>query len=593
MPDLARNMRSAPARADCNWRDCKYLTGDGTTAGLIMLSERLFLETSKRVPEGWTALVWQNLLVAIAYVLSGYAGLELAIVGRTVTLFWAPSGIAVAMVWLRGPRLLPGVATGALVVNLLTISSPAAAIVVALGNTLPSLAVRVGLLRIIERRSTVAALGELERVTLFVAFAGLLCTTISACFGTFALDVIALDRAPSFETWFIWWMGDAAGVIAVAPPILLWRRIVSARLNVWRLAEAGALAIAIFGVVASFRVIVSPIWAVEVCKLVCLLIGMVAAVRFGLTGAVLATVCIAIGTIVVTVSGYGPFLRGGLTSSYALLHSFLLIEAVASALLAAALADLRRSLAQSTAARQIALDADLAKSKLLAAASHDLRQPIHALKLSLDVLAQSFVPPSNQKVLDHARAAANASAEMLDTLLDFSRTEVGVIRPRTRSFELQPILNGLEAELAPQADLKRLIYRTRETDVSVIADPALVELILRNLIGNALRYTPSGGILVGCRLRSDHVVIEVRDTGIGIPEHEQASIFNEFYQSPQSRSVDNKGLGLGLAIASRIAQDLDTTITVRSSPGKGSVFSFRLPRASPATQEAANTDMLR
>lgn len=552
-----------------------------------MLSERLFLEPNEPEPETLTALVWQNLLVALAYALSGYAGLELAIVGRTVTLFWAPSGIAMAVVWLRGPRLLPGVATGALLVNLLTISSPVAAVIVALGNTLPSLVVRASLFRIIERRNAIAELGELERVALFIAFAGLACTTISACFGTLALDVIARNQAPSFETWFIWWMGDAAGVIAVAPPILLWRRIVSARLTLWRLAEVTAFGLAILAVVVSFRIIVSPIWAVEVCKLVCLLIGMAAAVRFGLTGAVLSTVCIAIGTIIVTVSGYGPFLRGGVTSSYALLHSFLLIEAVASALLAAALADLRRSLARSTAARQIALDADLAKSKFLAAASHDLRQPIHALKLSLDVLAQSLPPKSNQKVLDHARAAANASAEMLDALLDFSRTEVGAIRPRNRVFALQPMLNSLEAELAPEADRKRLIYRTRETDVMLFADPALVELILRNLIGNALRYTLSGGILVGCRIRTDHAVIEVRDTGIGIPEQEHSNIFNEFYQGTQSRDVDSKGLGLGLAIASRIAQDLGTTINVRSSPGKGSVFTFRLPRATQDALQAA------
>ncbi|NLR71750.1 hypothetical protein HGI47_12790 [Novosphingobium sp. ERN07] len=544
-----------------------------------MLSDRLFLEPNEPVSERLTALFWQSFLLALAYALTGYAGLELAIVGRTVTLFWAPSGIAMAVVWLGGPRLLPGIAAGALLVNLLTLSSPVAAVILALGNTLPSFVARASLLRIIERRNAVAELGELERVALFIAFAGLACTTISAWFGTLALDVIARHQAPSFETWFIWWMGDAAGVIAVAPPLLLWQRIVSARLTAWRIAEIVAFGFAILGVIASFRVIVSPIWAVEVCKLVCLLIGMAAAVRFGLTGAVLSTVCIAVGTIIVTVSGYGPFLRGGVTSSYALLHSFLLIEAVASALLAAALADLRRSLARSTMARQIALDANLQKSKFLAAASHDLRQPIHALKLSLDVLTQSQPPNSSQKVLDHARAAANASADMLDMLLDFSRTEIGAIRPRNRVFALQSLLNSLEAELAPEADRKQLVYRTRETEAMLFADPALVEIILRNLIGNALRYTLSGGILVGCRLRGDHAVIEVRDTGIGIPEDEQANIFNEFHQGSQSRDIDSKGLGLGLAIASRIALDLGTTITVRSNPGKGSVFSFRLPRA--------------
>lgn len=355
-----------------------------------MAEERLFLAVEPVIRGEGAALIVPNLLLAAAYVLSGYAGLELAIVGRTVTLFWAPSGLAMAVVWLKGPRLLPGVALGALLVNLLTISSPLAATIVAIGNTLSSLAARLGLVWIIERRSKSAQLGELECAALFIACGGLLSTMVSACFGTLALDVVARHTAPTFETWFIWWMGDAAGVIAVAPPILLWRRIASARPSLMRLAEAAALGLATLGVIASFRLIGSPIWAVEVCKLVCLVIGLAAAVRFGLVGASLSTVCIAVGTIWVTVSGYGPFLRGDLTNSYALLHSFLLIEAVSSALLAAALADLQRSLDKSTAARQVALDADLARSKFLAAASHDLRQPIHSLRLSLDVLAQDL-----------------------------------------------------------------------------------------------------------------------------------------------------------------------------------------------------------
>lgn len=559
-------------------------------AGLRMADSELFLAIEPLPPVRASALVGPNLLLAAAYFLSGYAGLELAVVGRTVTLFWAPSGLAVAVVWLKGARLLPGVAIGALLVNLLTISSPMAATIVAVGNTLPSLAVRIGLMKILERRDRFAELGELECVALFIAFAGLLCTMISACFGTVALDVVARHSTPSFGTWFIWWMGDAAGVIAIAPPILLWRRIVSARPSLLRMVEAAALGVATLGMIASFRLIGSPIWAVEVCKLVCLVIGLAAAVRFGLVGAVLSTVCIAVGTIWVTVSGYGPFHRGDLTNSYALLHSFLLIEAVSSALLAAALADLQRSLEESTAARQIALDADLAKSKFLAAASHDLRQPIHSLRLSLDVLAQSLVTQGNSPALDHARAAANASAEMLDKLLDFSRTEAGAIRPRNRVFALQAVFQSLEAELGHEADRKRLAYRTRDTDACVFADPALVELILRNLIGNALRYTQTGGILVACRNRQDHVVIEVYDTGIGIPASELTSIFDEFYQVSQRREGDDKGLGLGLglAIASRIAKDLSTTITVRSRPGKGSVFAFRLPQARKVEDPVAN-----
>ncbi len=236
-------------------------------------------------------------------------------------------------------------------------------------------------------------------------------------------------------------------------------------------------------------------------------------------------------------------------------------------------------------ARDRAEEANLAKSKFLAAASHDLRQPVHAQEMFLEVLAHSHLSDMQHKILNNARAASQASAQMLNTLLDFSRIEAGVIEPQPLAFLLQPLFNKLENELGSQVDNKNIVYRCRETRLAVYSDPNLLELMLRNLITNAIRYTHKGGLLVGCRKRGDKVVIEVFDTGIGIESTQQSEIFREFHQLGNPERDRFKGLGLGLAITQGLAQSLDHQLTLSSRPGRGSVFRISLPLA---TSSATN-----
>ncbi|WP_436315313.1 ATP-binding response regulator [Variovorax sp. LjRoot84] len=231
------------------------------------------------------------------------------------------------------------------------------------------------------------------------------------------------------------------------------------------------------------------------------------------------------------------------------------------------------------AAHRAAEEANLAKSRFLAAASHDLRQPIHAQGLFLEVLARSKLSAGQYDALANARATWQASAEMLDTLLDFSRIEAGVVEPQMQSFHLQPLLNKIENELAPQADAKGIVYRSRETDAAVHSDPALVGLILRNLVSNAIRYTERGGVLVGCRARGDQLLVEVWDTGIGIEPTQHQAIFLEFHQLGNAERDRRKGLGLGLAIAQGLARALGQQLSLVSKPGRGTVFRLSLPVA--------------
>ena len=230
-------------------------------------------------------------------------------------------------------------------------------------------------------------------------------------------------------------------------------------------------------------------------------------------------------------------------------------------------------------ARREAEEANTAKSKFLAAASHDLRQPIHAQGLFLNVLTHTELTAEQRGLVSNISSASLATAEMLDTLLDFSRIEAGVVNPQIQPFSLQDLLNKIECEFEAQADVKGLTYRSRETPLLVQSDPALVDLILRNLVSNAIRYTDTGGLLVACRKRGAQAVLEVWDTGIGIAPAQQADVFKEFHQVGNPERDRRKGLGLGLAIAQGLTNTLGHTLQLQSVPQRGSVFRLAVPLA--------------
>lgn len=225
----------------------------------------------------------------------------------------------------------------------------------------------------------------------------------------------------------------------------------------------------------------------------------------------------------------------------------------------------------------LAVSADMAKTRFLAAASHDLRQPVYALSLFLDALANSGLNAKQAVMVQHACAANLAASEMLQTLLDFSRIEAGVLNPQQRRMDLMSILTQLGEEFGPQAYKKNLLYRTRPSDIWIDSDPQLIALILRNLVSNALRYTQKGGVLVAVRRRQQHVLLQVWDTGIGIPDDKREEIFREFHQLGNVERDHRKGLGMGLAIAEGLARSLGASIEVCSRPRRGSVSSLVLP----------------
>jgi two-component system, sensor histidine kinase len=229
-------------------------------------------------------------------------------------------------------------------------------------------------------------------------------------------------------------------------------------------------------------------------------------------------------------------------------------------------------------------DANLAKSKFLAAASHDLRQPLHALSLFTATLDEKIRQPDARDLLDNIKHSVTALEGLFNALLDISRLDAGVVQPRIGSSNLQPLFRHLSNEYAPQAHNNGLTWNMHCDNIAAHTDPALLETILRNLISNAIRYTPSGCVQLRCAAQHSDVTIDIQDTGIGISPAHQQEIFNEFVQLQNPERDRNKGLGLGLAIVKRLSNLLNHKLTLHSEPGAGTTFSLTLPLASVQAQ---------
>jgi two-component system, chemotaxis family, CheB/CheR fusion protein len=229
------------------------------------------------------------------------------------------------------------------------------------------------------------------------------------------------------------------------------------------------------------------------------------------------------------------------------------------------------------AAKRQAEHANLGKSRFLAAASHDLRQPLQTISLLHEILAKKLKDETTLALVGRLEETVSAMSSMLDTLLDINQLEAGIVRREMVDFPINAVLEHLRTQFAFHAAAHRLGWRVVPSSLSVRSDPRLLEQMIRNLLSNAVKYTNKGKILLGCRRRGDKLRIEVWDTGIGVPEEQLQAIFDEFHQLDNPARERSKGLGLGLAIVERLADLLGHTVDVRSQPGKGSVFAVEVP----------------
>ncbi len=232
------------------------------------------------------------------------------------------------------------------------------------------------------------------------------------------------------------------------------------------------------------------------------------------------------------------------------------------------------------AARDEAERANRAKSTFLAAASHDLRQPLQTLNLLNAVLRRTASNEQVARAVEQQEHALGAMTDLLNSLLDISKLESGAIKPDITNCQVQDIFRRLKSEFALQAEAKGLQLLVDDCEDVVRTDAGLFEQIVQNLVANAIRYTRKGLVQLRCLHMNDAVRVEVADTGIGIPSDELDAIFDEFYQAKRAPSESREGLGLGLSIVQRLAKLLNHELDVRSRLGEGTCFAVTLPRGS-------------
>jgi signal transduction histidine kinase len=227
--------------------------------------------------------------------------------------------------------------------------------------------------------------------------------------------------------------------------------------------------------------------------------------------------------------------------------------------------------------KELAEQANLAKSRFLAAASHDLRQPLHALSLLFEAVKETDSGELRKSLYPKIDVSLEALSSLFNSLLDISKLDAGVVEATVEDFRLQDAIRETIYQYEAKSERKNLSLRLHCGDCVVRSDRIFIERIISNLLSNAIRYTDAGGVLVSCRKRGNHVLLQVWDTGIGIAENEISNVFGEFYQLHNIHRDRKQGLGLGLSIVKRLCKLLDHPLKLRSRPGSGTVVSLLLP----------------
>ncbi|GAA3913811.1 hybrid sensor histidine kinase/response regulator [Luteimonas lutimaris] len=267
-----------------------------------------------------------------------------------------------------------------------------------------------------------------------------------------------------------------------------------------------------------------------------------------------------------------PLPGGGYVTSYSDVTDYKRAET--------ALREINETLEQRVAARtREATDAQQSRTRFLAALSHDVLQPLNAARLFTSALREASEPAEQRHLAERVDTSLRAAEELLDGLLDVSRLDAGALQPEIEDFDAGDLLRQLAAQYAPMAAARGIDLRLHLRSLPVRSDRRLLRRVLQNFLANALRYTREGRIVLATRPRGDRVELQVWDTGPGIPDHHLGQIFEEFMRYEQPTNWGEQGLGLGLSICQRISHILDQPMRVRSTPGRGSMFSIFVPCA--------------
>ena len=510
-------------------------------------------------------------LLFVTYFATARLGLLMDAVAGFATLVWPPTGIALAALFLFGRRLWPAVFAAALCVNLLIGAAPLVAFAIAAGNTLEALA-GCSLLRAARFD---ARLERLRDVGALVVLAAISSTAISAAVGLGSLllgRTVAPDMAwPAFRAW---WLGDMLGDLVVAPLLFVWM----SRPPLARRRGFAIEAIAVAALLAACSVLVfgGPAGESGLLRLPYLVFPPLlwASLRFVGYGAVTGSFLLSAIAIGCTAMGFGPFVHETLAEGLLYLQIYLGIATVTALTVSAAIAE-----------RSRAVDA---RDEFLAIASHELRTPLTALLLriqgELRILRQDGADRGRDEMIRRLEATermAQRLANLIGELLEVSRIIWGRFEPEREDVDLGALVQASVARQEQQLAHAGCQVRVQvEGAVQGCWDRGRLDGVLDNLIGNAAKYGAGKPIEVRVRGNDHHVVLEVRDHGIGIDPADHARIFERFERAVSSRHFG--GFGLGLWISRKVVEAHGGRISLTSEPGTGSTFSVVLPRTSNA-----------
>jgi len=541
----------------------------------------------------------QNAWVAGAYVLGAKAGLSLAYVNHSVTAVWPPSGVALAALLLCGGYVVPGIAAGAFIANLLNGSSAETAAAIMLGNTLAPVVAWLALRMALRRPLDISRAVDAVLLLLIGGFGGMV---LSATLGTLSLMLTTGLPVASFRgTWYTWWIGDSMGVVLVCPLILTLsapRRFL--RLTRRQLYEMAALLVTCFAtaqiafgtnVALAYIVFPAVIWG---------------AIRLQQIGATVTVATVALVDILATIGGRGQF--GGLppVTSLVAVQAFngavcltaLVLAAIshqerrAQRRLRRAAIELEDRIEQRTAelrdARTAAEAANAGKDEFLSRMSHELRTPMTAILGFTELIGLGELDEQQRGYHDAILRAGEHLLGLMNEVLDISRIDQGKLSLNYEPVSLGDVLGEVRELLRsssksakvrlPALDDRPLGY--------VVADRQRLRQVLLNLMSNAIKYNrPGGRVDVDVQLTGSMVRVEVTDTGTGIAPDQMERLFRPFERLNAGAS-GVEGTGLGLVLSRSLTEQMGGSLGVRSEPGQGSTFWIELPASSGATFDA-------
>jgi signal transduction histidine kinase len=531
------------------------------------------------------------------YVVAGRFGLSLALINKSTSAVWPPTGIAIAALLLIGTFTWPAIAVGSFLVNLTTSGVVASSAAIAAGNTVEALTAAWLARRFARGRSAFERPPDVVRFALLAAMGA---TTIAASVGTVAL--VAAGLAPSRDArsiWLTWWLGDTAGALLVPPIVLLWRGESGARWTASATIEAAALVASLL--IVSLLVFGGSPIAAGGYPLEFLIVPFLlwAAFRFGARETALSAAIVSVVAIEGTLRGRGPFAHVRPNESLLLLQAFVGVTTTVMLAVAAETsrrraaeaesqslnAALEQTIAGEQAARRDAEDANRVKERFLATLSHELRTPLNAALGWTRVLLD--LPPSDAR-FRRATQAINRNlrvqARLVADIIDISRGAAGRLDLKRVRVDVRSIVNAAIDTVGETAAAHKVSVQTTLPDAPIltVGDAARLQQVVWNLLENAIKFSPGGGLVhVSVVREHESVEISVADHGPGVDPVFLPFVFDEFRQADESMTRSHGGLGLGLAIARRIVQEHGGTITGSNRPEGGALFTVRLPLDGP------------